>query len=181
MRTPSCVIAWCATVGLALLIGWGLVIHLPGATNLLVPLALWVLLLWCKKALVWGILLLLHVYLAVYYVDLFMTFRALDMLPFALLFGVLPIAMLFDPPLRWPRDRLLQGAATPLYPTEEDRRRDFLLWWHTQSSEQHHRVWMRLLPEERRWALDDMPADMRTIFLRIEQAHVNGHDVRYTG
>ncbi|HOS43770.1 MAG TPA: hypothetical protein PK794_08785, partial [Armatimonadota bacterium] len=72
-------------------------------------------------------------------------------------------------------------SATPCHLSGEGRRQDFLHWWRAQSAEQRHRVWMRLLPEERRWALDDMPPDLRTIFLRIEQAHEHGHDVRYSG
>jgi hypothetical protein len=181
MRPPSYVIAWCAIVGLVLLVIWGILVDVPTATYLCVPLVLWALLLRVKHGVVWGVLLLLHSFAAVYYVDIYTTFRTLDMLPYALFFGIIPIAMLMDPPLRWPRDRLLQGKATPLFQSPDDRRRDFLQWWTTQHADQRQRVWMRLLPEERRWALEDMPPDVRIIYLHIEHAHSKGHDIRYIG
>jgi hypothetical protein len=174
-------IAWGAVVGLLLLMGWGMLTRIETAPLLVVPFVLWLLLLRLRHGAVWGLLLVISTYAAIYYIDIFMVLRDLDLLPFAILFGITPFLMLLDPPLRWPHDRLLDGAATPLFASDADRRRDFLHWWSIQDAEQRQRVWMRLLPEERRWALDEMPPDIRVIYRHIEQAHAAGHDVRYIG
>lgn len=181
MRPLSCMIAWCESVGLVLLMIWGFLAQVNTAVLLVVPLALWVLLLRLRHPVLWGVLLLLSTYAAIYYVDAFLGLRDTDLLPFAILFGITPFLMLLDPPTRWASDRLLQGEATPLFQTPRDHRRDFLRWWETQRAEQRERVWMRLLPEERRWALEEMPPDIRVIYLHIERAHEKGHDIRYTG
>lgn len=181
MRPPSYIIAWGEVVGLLLLIGWGILTRDESAPLLVLPFALWLLLLRLHHGAVWGLLLLVSTYAGIYYIDLYLSSHDPNLLPFVLLFGITPFVMLIDPPIRWTRDRLLHGQATPLYVNERDRRREFLHWWTNQDAEQRQRVWMRLLPEERRWALDDMSPDTRIIYLHIEQAHANGHDIRFIG
>jgi hypothetical protein len=154
---------------LVLLGGWAFLARLDAVLLMLVA-ALWAFMLCWEAPSCWWLLVIIHLYGAIISLDPVLTAHRFTLLPCALTLIAGLGLLLSDPPTRWHKRTLPEEVVTGMTAEERQRRDAFLTWWTTQSAVQRQSVWLRLSPDERAWALAEMPPDIRTIYRQIERA-----------